>query len=157
MKKILLPIALLLLAACGSSNGIVKQTFEGTEGGPIECELVGSSQPSISNSRRAVDIPQQISFQFLVSNVSADSVTVQRIQVYQHGSARIQLESAQHGYDTEIAPGHDHTFEVFANAKQVGVSRQGDSQYIVIRAEVSLTNGDSYVWTFEVPVTESLT
>jgi len=131
--------------------GIEKRTINGGPGVPIQVELVGSSEPMMM-FMRGNEPPQQVSFQFLVSNNSDETVTVQRIQVYQHGTAPIQLESAQHGYDTEIEPGHDQTFTVNANARQLRQARQGDVPELVIRADVSLTNGDSYVYTFSVPI-----
>jgi hypothetical protein len=153
MKKRLTIVLALFLAACSSSSnlGIEKRTIEGAPGQPISVELVGSSEPMMMFARGR-DIPQQVSFQFLVSNNSDESLTVQRIQVYQHGTAPIQLESAQHGYDAEIAPGHDQTFTVNANAKQLSQARKGDVPEIVIRADVALTNGDSYVYTFAIPI-----
>lgn len=152
MKKRLTILLALFLAAC-SSNTIdtEKRTIEGAPGQPISVDLVGSSEPMMMFAR-GKDIPQQVSFQFLVSNNSDESLTVKRIQVYQHGTAPIQLESAQRGYDAEIAPGHDQTFTVNANATQLRQARQGDVPEIVIRADVALTNGDSYVWTFAIPI-----
>ena len=151
MKKTAISLLVLFLAACSSSNGIDKRTFEGGPGQPIEVDLVGSSQPMMmfTNGR---EIPQQISFQFLVSNNSDATVTVKRIQVYQHGSAPIQLESAQGGFDTSIEPGHDHPFTINGTAKQLRPARQGDEASIIIRADVALTNGDSYVYTFSIPI-----
>jgi len=156
MKKRLTIALALFLAACSSGMpGVDKRTIEGGPGAPIQVDLVGSSQPMMMYFR-GNEMPQQVSFQFLVSNNSDESVIVQRIQVYQHGAAPIQLESAQHGYDTEIAPGHDQTFTVNANARQLRQARQGDVPELVIRADVSLTNGDSYVYTFSVPISISI-
>jgi hypothetical protein len=152
MKKRLTIVLALFLAACSSNNlGIEKRTIEGAPGQPISVDLVGSSEPMMMFVRGR-DIPQQVSFQFLVSNNSNDSLTVKRIQVYQHGTAPIQLESAQRGYDAEIAPGHDQTFTVNANATQLRQANRGDVPPMVIRAEVALTNGDSYVYTFAIPI-----
>lgn len=151
MKKRLTIALALFLAACSSTPGIEKRTIDGGPGAPIQVDLVGSSEPLMMYFR-GNEIPQYVSFQFLVSNNSNETVTVQRIQVYQHGAAPIQLESAQHGFDTEIAPGHDQTFTVNANARQLRQARQGDVPELVIRADVALTNGDSYVYTFSVPI-----
>lgn len=154
MRKLMVAF-LLLLAACSSGPRLDKRTFEGGPGQAIDVQLVGSSQPMMMFSRGA-EMPQQISFQFLVSNNSDDTVTVQRIQVYQHGSAPVQLESAQGGFDTSIEPGHDHTFTVNGTVKQTRPARQGDEASIIIRADVALTNGDSYVYTFSIPISISV-
>jgi len=151
MKKHLTMALALFLAACSSTPGIEKRTFEGGPGQPIDVQLVGSSEPMMMYFR-GNEMPQQVSFQFLVSNNSSETVTVLRIQVYQYGAAPIQLESAQHGYDAEIEPGHDQTFTVNANAKQLRQARQGDVPELVIKADVALTNGDSYVYTFSIPI-----
>jgi len=151
MKRLTIALALFLAACSSGMPGIEKRTINGGPGVPIQVELVGSSEPMMM-FMRGNEPPQQVSFQFLVSNNSDETVTVQRIQVYQHGTAPIQLESAQHGYDTEIEPGHDQTFTVNANARQLRQARQGDVPELVIRADVSLTNGDSYVYTFSVPI-----
>jgi len=156
MTKRLTIALVLFLAACSSSTpGIDKRTFEGGPGQPIQVDLVGSSEPMMMFSR-GHDLPQQVSFQFLVSNNSDETVTVKRIQVYQHGTAPIQLESAQGGFDTEIAPGHDHPFTINANATQLRQARQGDVPEMIIRADVALTNGDSYVYTFSIPISVAI-
>jgi hypothetical protein len=152
-----LTIALLVfLAACSSTPGLDKRTFEGGPGQPIQVDLVGSSQPMMMYARGGRDLPQQVSFQFLVSNNSDELVTVKRIQVYQHGTAPIQLESAQGGFDTDIAPGHDHPFTINANAKQLRQAAKDDVPQMIIRADVALTNGDSYVYTFSIPISISV-
>jgi hypothetical protein len=153
MRKIAL-LLVVFFVACSSTPGIEKRTFEGGPGQPIEVELVGASQPMLM-SPRDTDTPQQINFQFLVSNNSDEILTVKRIQVYQHGSAPIQLESGQGGFDTSIDPGHDSTFTVYATAKQLRPARQGDAPEITIRVDVALTNGDSYVYDFAVPIAVS--
>lgn len=150
MQKLALAVVF-FLAACSSTPGIEKRTIEGGPGDPIEVSLVGASQPMMMFARGA-ELPQQVNFQFEVSNNSDGPLTVQRIQVYQHGSAPIQLESAQGGFDTTIDPGHDQTFTVNATARQLRPARQGDEASIIIRADVALTNGDSYVYTFSVPI-----
>lgn len=151
MKKRLMIALVLLLAACASGPQVEKRSFQGAPGQPIEVELVGASQPVITTGRTS-DMPQQISFQFLVSNNSDDLLTVKRIQVYQRGSAPIQLESGQGGFDTTIDPGRDHTFTINANAKQMSAARQGDATDMIIGVDVALTNGDSYVYTFSIPI-----
>jgi len=156
MKKLLMLALVLFFAACASSGPkIERRSFQGAPGQPIEVELVGASQP-VMTIGRANDMPQQISFQFLVSNNSDDLLTVKRIQVYQRGSAPIQLESGQGGFDTTIDPGHDQTFTVIANAKHMSAARQGDASEMIIGVDVALTNGDSYVYTFSIPIGISL-
>lgn len=150
MRKLSMAVVL-FLAACSSTPGIEKRTIEGGPGDPIEVSLVGASQPMMMFAR-GQEMAQQINFQFEVSNNSDGPLTVQRIQVYQHGSAPIQLESAQGGFDTTIEPGHDATFTVNGTARQTRPARQGDEASIIIRADVALTNGDSYVYTFSVPI-----
>ena len=152
MTMRLLAVAL-LLAACSSSNTpkLDHQTLEGAPGQAIEVALVGASQPKIATMRNA-DLPQQISLQFEVSNNSNGTVTVSRIQADQQGYAPIVLDSAQAGFDESIEPGHDHTFTVVATGKQVATPRFGNDNSIVIRVVVTLTNGDSYVYHFSIPV-----
>jgi len=154
MKKLTIALAL-FIAACSSTPGIEKRTFEAGPGQPIEVQLIGSSQPMMM-FERGHDLPQQVSFQFLVSNNSDLTVTVQRIMVYQHGTSPIQLEQGQGGFDTSIEPGHDSPFTINATAKQLREARQGDEASIVIRADVALTNGDSYVYTFSIPISMSV-
>jgi hypothetical protein len=150
MRRLTIVVAVLLAACSSGLPKVEKRTFEGGPGQPIELQLVGSQRPIMF--ARGSELPQQISFQFLVANNSDEILTVKRIMVYQHGAAPIQLEFGQAGFDTAIDPGHDHTFTVNATAKQMRPARQGDEASVVIRADVALTNGDSYVYTFEVPI-----
>jgi len=151
MRKLAIAVLLVLVGCSSGMPKLEKRTMEGGPGSPIEVQLIGSSQPMMMFARGG-DMPQQINFQFEVSNNSDEAVTVQRIQVYQKGSAPVQLESAQGGFDTTIEPGHDANFTVNGRVTQTRAARQGDESSIVIRADVALTNGDSYVYTFSVPI-----
>jgi len=143
----------LLLAACSSSDSLKppSRTFEAGSGSDIDVQLIGQSTAMVMFARGG-DLPQQISFQFLVSNNSDAELTVKKIMVYQHGAAPIQLETALAGFDTTIAPGHDAQFRVNATARQTRAARQGDDASIGLKADVTLTNGDSYVYAFDLPV-----
>ena len=145
-------LVVLLVGACSSSDpGFEKRTMDAGAGSPIDVELVGSSQPMMMYMQGR-ELPQQISFQFRVSNNSDEPLTVKKIMVYQRGVAAIQMETALRGFDTTLEPGRDDTFTLNALAKQLRPARQGDDQEIVIRAEVTLTNGDTYVSSFEIPI-----
>jgi hypothetical protein len=143
-------LAVLLLAACKSSDGFAHQTLEAGNGAPIEIELVGAIGPTLFVGGR--DTPQQAQFQIRVSNNSDATQVVKRVMVYQHGSAPIMVDTGYGGFDKAIDPGHDETFTIVCNVTQVSNAREGDVRSVVIRAEVLLQNGDSYVETFDVPV-----
>ncbi|GEM_PF-2075524 len=151
MKR--LALAALLLAAGCSSNSLAppSRTFDAGAGGAIDVQLIGQSTPVMMFARGG-DLPQQIAFQFLVSNDSSDTVTVKKIMVYQKGAAPVQLETALAGFDTGIEPGHDAQFRVSATARQLRPARSGDDTSIGLRADVTLTNGDTYVYSFDLPV-----
>ncbi len=151
MKRFLL--LALFLAACSSSDSLkpAPRQFEAGSGSAIDVQLIGQSTPMLMFARGG-GLPQQITFQFLVSNDSDETVTVKKIMVYQKGSSPIQLETALSGFDTSIEPGHDAQFRVNATARQLRPARSGDEASIGLKADVTLTNGDSYAYSFDLPV-----
>ncbi|HJW96503.1 MAG TPA: hypothetical protein VJ901_23030 [Thermoanaerobaculia bacterium] len=152
MTKRLLALLTVLLAACSSSTPKVEhQVLEGGPGQAIEVSIVGFTQPVLL-SQSSAEMPQNIHMQFEVSNNSNDTVTVTRIQVDQSGSAPIQIEPAQGGFNESIEPGHEHTFDVSAVGKQVSLPHLGQNNDVIIRVVVSLMTGDSYVYNFSIPV-----
>ena len=150
MRSRLLALALVLAACSSSTPRIEHQTIEGGPGQAIEVELVSATNLQVLLP--GPQIPQAIHLQFQISNNSNDAVTVEHIQVDQNGNSPFQTEPAQGNFNETIEPGHDHVFDVTVAAKQVSAPRLGQNNSLVIRVVVTLSNGDSYVYHFAIPV-----
>jgi hypothetical protein len=147
-------IALLVLNACSSSSSFEKQTIEGGPGQPILVELASATMPMASVGTMLQFSDQQAIFQFEISNDSDRDVTVTSISMQQVGSggSALQVDSASLRPNQTIAPGKDWTAEIRTRGRQVHPLRRNEAPVIIIHVAVGLDNGDTYVYSFEVPM-----
>lgn len=139
----------LLLTACSSSGLIDKQAIEGGPGQDIGVALGGFSGVSgIYDS----SIEDTFTIDVEVSNNSDRDITVTRIAVSPFGGSAYSISPTSRGFDETIAEGEDHLFTLSLRGKQLRALAPNESGDVTVRVVVTLSNGDSYFYSFAVPV-----
>ena len=139
----------LLLVGCGTSSGLEVHTYPGGPGQPIS---VGIASVDNSITIEDPDGSRQHTVQVEVSNVSDVVLTVTQISIRTEGSSAFQVYPTVQKLNEMIDPGKDHLFEVNVRGRFVRQFRPEESKTVDLLIIVSLSNGDSYSYTFEGPV-----
>ncbi|HVR39729.1 MAG TPA: hypothetical protein VMU84_11585, partial [Thermoanaerobaculia bacterium] len=133
-----------------SSPLIDKQTIEGGPGQDIGVavgDLRGTAAPF---QESAIDDALQLSVE--VSNNSDADIVVKRIAISPIGSEAYRIDPASQGFNETIAEGEDHLFTLNIRGRQARPLRPDESSDVTLRVVVTLGNGDSYFYSFGVPV-----
>jgi hypothetical protein len=140
---------LLLSTSCASSSGLVSQTIEGGPGQPITVDI-NAVDNSVAVEDR--DGSRQYAVEIEVGNDSGALVTVTQITIRPDGTGAFQVSPASQKFNELIDPGKDHVFEMKVWGRRVREWRFEEAHTVILRVMVSLSNGDTYSYTFEGPV-----
>lgn len=143
-------LAILLLTACSSSGLIDKQAIEGGPGQDIGVALGGFNGAATGSLDSAIEDAFTIDVE--VSNNSDHDVTVTRIAINPTGSGAYSISPTSQKFDETIAEGEDHLFTLNLRGKQLRPLAPNESSDVTVRVVVTLSNGDSYFYSFAVPV-----
>jgi len=142
----------LLLVGCSSTPGLETNTYPGGPGQPISVGIAavdnGVMLPDPDQSR-------QYTVQVEVSNISDLPLTVSQISIRTDGSGAFQVYPSVNRFNEMIDPGKDHLFDVKLRGRFARAFGPNEARTVILLCVVSLTNGDSYAYTFEGPVRES--
>ncbi|HEY3052075.1 MAG TPA: hypothetical protein VGK04_01665 [Thermoanaerobaculia bacterium] len=128
----------------------MSQAVEGGPGQPISVAIGATT--GVSTDREGT---REYVLQVEVSNNSDVPVTVTRISVMTAGNGAFQVQPASRTFNEMIDPGKDHQFDIGVPGRLVRAYRKGEAQVVDLRVIVDLSNGDSYFYTFEVPVRDT--
>ena len=152
MKTIVLSSILLFSAACASSSGVIRSTFDCSPGQDLEIRA------TLDDPSRSGEQIGQYMFLVEVANNSHGDLTVKSVRVDPDEASRrvrgsVALERAQKEFNETIAEGTEHVFELPATSMG-SVIRPLQNQVVSGPVEfvvtVVLTNGDSYRCPFAV-------
>lgn len=157
--KHLLALALLVFAACSSSDGLITSAaIEGGPGQPISVSVgidegVSLAPPPMRGMDNTMPPPeQQLTLKVEVSNLSDGPLTVHRILASQpSGDSAFHISSTSRVFDLEIPEGKDHLFDLPVTGRAVRPTSSNESIELVVRVVVELSNGDSYYYSFAIP------
>jgi hypothetical protein len=138
----------ILIAGCGSSSGLISQAVEGGPGQPISVSIIGAESEQLADHEGM----RQYILQVEVSNDSDVPVTVTRISIGDNGVSAFAVRQVTYAFNEMIDPGKDHQFDIRVYGKLIRNFRLEEPKAVLLRTVVSLTNGDSYFYTFEGPV-----
>jgi hypothetical protein len=140
---------LLLSTSCGSSSGLVSQTIEGGPGQPITVDI-NAVDNSVSLEDR--DGSRQYAVEIEVGNDSGALVTVTQISIRPDGPGAFQVSPSFQKFNELIDPGKDHVFEMKVWGRKAREWRLDEPRTVTLQVMVTLSNGDTYSYTFEGPV-----
>ncbi|HYM62399.1 MAG TPA: hypothetical protein VEZ11_16065 [Thermoanaerobaculia bacterium] len=159
LRRLSVVAVALAVAACASSTAPDKRSIEGGPGQLIEVSLVNFVQelgmPAAPTGAYPNAPPSSVpvTLQIEVANNSDLPETVIGITIEPAGNSQIAIDSRANTYNEMIDPGKDHTFDiktdVLSKANRGSRERQRE---IVVRVHVALANGDTYHYTFGIPI-----
>ena len=152
LVKVKAVFAVAFVTACSSSSGIVSQAIEGGPGQEIVVGIAGVETGVLPDREGSREYEVQVE----VSNDSNLPQTVTRITIRTEGSGAFQLQPSSQAFNEMIDPGKDHLFTVRATGRLVRAFRANESHVVDVRCIVTLANGDSYFYTFEGPVRDTM-
>ena len=144
-------LALLLLAACSSSDGLQKNMIEGGPGQAINVYVAGVDNSGFMEDHEG---SRQYVIHFEVSNNLDVPVTVEKITLRPSNRVAFQVATTSQPFNEMIDPGGEHIFDVNARGRFVRPLNAQESRRTEFQCIVTLTNGDSYLYLFEGPVVE---
>lgn len=146
--------ALLLMTACASSDGLVKNEIMGGPGQDIAVGIVDVDSPLGTIDREGT---QQYTVHLEVTNMTDVPLTVEKVAITpsQSGGA-FQVQGTTRRVNEMIDPGKEHVFQIPLNGRQVRAFQPEERRVVEFVVIVTLTNGDSYFYTFEGPVREQV-
>lgn len=144
--------ALLLVTACASSDGLVKNEIMGGPGQDIAVGIVDLDTPLGTLDREGT---RQYTVHLEVTNMTDVPLTVEKIVITpsQSGGA-FQVQGTSRRFNEMIDPGKEHVFQIPLNGRLVRSFLPEERRVVEFIVIVALTNGDSYFYTFEGPVRE---
>src|ERR1043166_7071917 len=137
--------------ACSSSGLIDSQAIEGGPGQDIGVALGGSFNSTYAGPYDP-SIEDAFPIDVEVSNNSDHDITVTRIAASPGESRAFSISPTSQKFDETIPEGKDHLFTLTLRGRQVRPLAPNETGEIVIRVVVTLSNGDSYFYSFAVPV-----
>ncbi|HWW62555.1 MAG TPA: hypothetical protein VN181_14375 [Thermoanaerobaculia bacterium] len=143
-------LLLLLLTACSSSGLIDKQAIEGGPGQDIGVALGNFNSRAAAPYDATTEDAYTIDIE--VSNNSDGDVTVTRIAISPGESGAYSISSTSQKFDETIAEGEDHLFTLSLRGRQTRRLAPNEGADVTVRVVVTLSNGDSYFYSFAVPV-----
>jgi hypothetical protein len=139
-----------LLTACASSDGLQKTIIEGGPGQPISVFIAGVDFAFAADMEGA----REYTIQFEVNNNLDVPLTVERVAVRGSGRGAFQFSPSSQKFSEMLDPGGEHIFDVRARGRFVRPFHDQEARRAEFECIVTLTNGDSYLYTFEGPVRE---
>jgi len=145
--------ALLLITACASSDGLVRNEIPGGPGQDIAVGIVDVDTGQVPLDMEGT---RQYIVHFEVTNMTRTALTVERISIKRSSmtAQAFQVQTTSRVYNELIDPGKDHVFPVPLRGRQVRAFQNDERRVVEFDVIISLTNGDTYLYTFEGPVRE---
>ena len=124
-------------------------------GGPDQDIAVGIVDVNTEEMPLDLQGSRQYTVQFEVTNMTRSPLTVERIAIKPSSTAQpFQVVTTSRLFNEMIDPGKDRVFGVPLQGRQVRPFRNEERRIVEFDVIISLTNGDTYHYTFEGPVRE---
>lgn len=138
MRKTMLPLFVLLLAACagGLDTGITGNT-EGQSTDDFDVAVVQSNTPTVMEGHNTADVR----FDITVRNRTAEPYTIRRIALQSLGGSTYRVPVTTRGYEKTLEPGTEAKIEYWAST-EVSDSTVGARAPLVLRTTLSVIGKD---------------
>ena len=140
----------LLFLACASSDGLVQNAIEGGAGQDIAVGIVDVDQPLLTTDQEGT---REYTVHFEITNMTRAPLTVSRISIRPSPIDQpFRVQESTRSFNEMIDGGAEHVFKMPLRGRLVGGFQPEQRRVVEFQVIVSLTNGDSYFYTFEGPV-----
>ena len=137
MKRLLVPLLLVLTACAGGlGTGITGQT-EGQSTDDFDVAVVQSNTPMVMEGDDRADVR----FDITVRNRTAQPYTLRRVAIQSLGGNAYRVPVTTRNYETEIAPGDEAKIEYWAST-DVSDATIGARAPLVLRTTLSVVGAD---------------
>ncbi len=145
--------AMLMLAGCASSDGIIQNKILGGPGQDISVGIIEVETPL---NTMDLEGTRQYTVHLEVMNMTDVPLTVDKIMISDSpGGSAFVIQGTVRTFNEMVDPGKEHVFLMPLRGRLVRKYHSDESRNVEFTVVVGLTNGDYYEYTFQGPVMDA--